>query len=75
MDELLEIMMDIDDEIDYEKEDNLVDGKVYDSLQIVTLITEICDHFDIEITPKWMRNENFNSAERIWNMIQEIMEE
>ena len=75
MEELLEIMEEINPDVDYTKEDNLIDGKVYDSLSIITLITEICDHFDIEIGPKWMRNENFNSAGAIWSMIQMIQEE
>ena len=75
MEELLEIMEEINPDVDYTKEDNLIDGKVYDSLSIITLITEICDHFDIELGPKWMRNENFNSAGAIWSMIQMIQEE
>ena len=75
MDELLELMMDINPDVDYETEDNLIDGKAYDSLSIITLITNICDTFDIEIGPKWMRNENFNSAAAIWNMIQRIQED
>ena len=75
MEELLDIMNEINPDVDYDKEDNLIDGQIYDSLEILTLITEICDTFDIEIGPKWMRNENFNSAERIWNMIQTIQEE
>ena len=62
MDELLELMMDINPDVDYETEDNLIDGKV-------------CDTFDIEIGLKWMRNENFNSAAAIWNMIQRIQED
>lgn len=75
MDELLEIMNEINPDVDYDTEDNLIDGKVYDSLSILTLITQICDTFDIEIGPKWMRNENFNSAQRIWAMIQAIQED
>ena len=75
MEELLDIMMEINPDVDYETEDNLIDGQVYDSLSIITLITEICDTFDIEIGPKWMRNENFNSAKAIWNMIQRIQED
>ena len=75
MDELLEIMNDINPDVDYETEDNLIDGKVYDSLSIITLITNICDEFDIDIGPKWMRNENFNSAKAIWHMIECIREE
>jgi acyl carrier protein len=75
MDELLDIMNEINPDVDYETEDNLIDGHVYDSLSILTLITEICDTFDIEIGPKWMRNENFNSVKAIWNMIQTIQDE
>jgi acyl carrier protein len=68
-------MNEINPDVDYETEDNLIDGQVYDSLSILTLITEICDTFDIEIGPKWMRNENFNSVKAIWNMIQTIQDE
>lgn len=75
MDELLDIMNEINPDVDYDTEDNLIDGKVYDSLSILTLITQICDTFDIEIGPKWMRNENFNSAQKIWDMIQAIQED
>lgn len=75
MEELLDILNGINPDVDYETEDNLIDGKVYDSLSILTLINEICDTFDIEIGPKWMRNENFNSAKAIWSMIQEIQED
>ena len=75
MEELLDIMNEINPDIDYDTEDNLIDGQIYDSLEILTMITEICDTFDIEIGPKWMRNENFNSAQRIWAMIQAIHDE
>ncbi len=75
MEELLEILNDINPDIDYEKETNLIDGRVLDSLSIITLITRICDEFDIEIGPKWMRNENFNSVKAMWTMIQAIEEE
>ena len=75
MEELLDILNEINPDIDYETETNLIDGKKLDSLSILTLITEICDTFDIEIGPKWMRNENFNSVAAMWNMIQEIQDE
>lgn len=75
MEELLEILNGIDPDIDYETETNLIDGKCLNSLSILELITEICDNFDIEIGPKWMRNENFNSAKAMWNMIQAIQDE
>lgn len=75
MDELLDILNDLNPDVDYSTETNLIDGKVFDSLTILTLITEICDTFDITISPKWMKNKNFNSAEAMWNMIETIQEE
>ena len=75
MEELLEILRDINPDVDYDTEDNLIDGKVLDSFSIINLIGEICDTFDIEISPKWMRNENFNSAAAMWRMITAIQEE
>lgn len=75
MEQLLEILNDLEPDIDYTTEKNLIDGKKLDSLTILTLITEICDTFDISISPKWMKNENFNSVEAMWNMIQAIQED
>ena len=75
MDELLEILYEIDPDIDYETEDNLIDGKVLDSFSIVNLVAEISEHFEIEISPKYLVPENFNSAEAMWKMIRAIKEE
>lgn len=75
MEELLEILEEINPDIDYETEDRLIDGKVLDSFSIVTLVAEISDAFDIEISPKYLVPENFNSAEAMWKMIQVIQQE
>ena len=75
MEELLELLNDINPDLDYDTVDNLIDGRVYDSLSILNLISDIEDTFDIEISPKWLRNENFNSAAAMWNMICQIREE
>lgn len=75
MEELLEILNDINPDVDYETEDNLIDGKVYDSFSIITLISNISDEFDIELGPEHLIPENFNSAQAMWEMIQRIQEE
>lgn len=75
MDELLEILNDINPDIDYMTETNLIDGKMIDSFSIFKLIDDICETFDIDIGPKWMKNENFNSAQAMWAMIQAIQED
>ena len=75
MDELLEILNDINPDVDYETEDNLIDGKVYDSFSIITLISNISEEFDIELGPEHLIPENFNSAQAMWDMIQRIQED
>ena len=49
MEKLLEILNDINPDVDYSKEKNLIDGKVYDSFSIITLVSNISEEFDIEI--------------------------
>lgn len=75
MEQLLEILRDIDPDVDFETENNLIDGKVLDSFSIVTLIDTISEEFDIEISPKYLVPENFNSAEAMWELIQKILDE
>ncbi len=75
MEELLEILEEINPDVDYEKEEHLIDGKVLDSFSIVSLVSEISDAFDIEISPKYLVPENFNSAKAMWAMIQRIQQE
>ena len=75
MEELLELLEDICPDVDYETETNLIDGKVLDSFSIVSLISAISNEFDIEISPKYLVPENFNSARAMWDLIQKIQEE
>ena len=75
MDKLLEILKDINPDVDYETEDRLIDGKVYDSFSIITLISNISDAFDIELGPEHLIPENFNSAKAMWDMIQRVLDE
>ena len=74
MDELLEILQDIDDSVDYEKETALIDDHILDSFAIITLISEIEEAFDIEVAAAEMTPENFNSAEALWKMIERLQE-
>ncbi len=74
MDELLEILKDIDDSVDYEKETALIDDHILDSFAIITLISEIEETFDVEVAAAEMTPENFNSAAALWKMIQRLQE-
>lgn len=75
MEELLEILEDIAPDIDYTTADHLIDDKLLDSFSIVSLVSEIANTFDIEISPKYLVPENFNSAAAMWSMICRLREE
>ncbi|MDE5965683.1 MAG: acyl carrier protein [Lachnospiraceae bacterium] len=75
MEELLEILQELHSDVDFETENKLVDDKILDSFDLVTLVTELGDAFDIEITAKDFVPENFNSAQAMWEMVQRLMEE
>ena len=75
MDELMDILLEINPDIDYAAEDQLIDGKVYDSFSIVNLVAQISEVFDIDISPKYLVPENFNSAQAMWKMICTILDE
>lgn len=74
MDELLKILKDIHPDVDYESNNKLIDNKILDSFDIITLISEINDTFDVAIPAEEIIPENFNSAESLWNLISRLEE-
>ncbi len=75
MDKLMEILTDLHPEIDFETQDGLMDKAILDSMDIVHLVTEIGDEFDVTISAKDLLPENFNSAQAIFEMIERLEEE
>ena len=75
MDELLEILRDMHPDVDFENEEHLIDNGILDSLDIVSLISEISEVFDVTITAKDIVPENFNSAPALCALIQRLEED
>ncbi len=75
MDDLLRILSDLHPDVDFETEEHLIDDMILDSFDIVSLITEINDQFDVTITAKDIIPENFNSAKALYELIQNLEEE
>ena len=62
MDELLQILEDMRPDVDFSSEKELVTGGIIDSFDVVALVGELADNFDIEIGPEYLVPENFDSA-------------
>ncbi len=75
MEELLEILEEINPDVDYETCTTLIDDHILDSFAILSLVSELEDAFDVQVSPGDMVAENFNSAEAIWKMVQRLEEE
>ncbi len=75
MEDLIKILQDIKPGVDFETEDNLIEGEVLDSFDIVNLVSKLDSEFDIEITPADLIPENFKSAKAMYALIQKLEEE
>ena len=74
MEELMQILTAACPGVDFENETALVDDEILESLDIVGIVSEIIDVFDVQISVDDIVPENFNSAEAIWELIQSHME-
>jgi acyl carrier protein len=75
MEELLRIMSEVRPDIDFETEDKLIDNEMLDSLDIVAIVTDVNDEFDVEINVNDLLPENFNSAKALYELIQKLQYE
>ena len=75
MEALLEILKELHPEVDFETCDTLIDDKILDSFDIVTIISEINTEYDAAIPAEEIIPENFNSAEALYDLIERLQDE
>lgn len=67
---LMRILTEVCPGVDFENEMALVDDGCLESLDIVTIVTEIMDEFDIELSVEDLLPENFNSVDGMLQLIE-----
>ncbi len=72
MEELLTILEDVRDDIDFSKTHDLMSGKVLTSFDIIQLISTLDDEYDISIPAAEIVPANFDSAEAVYALIQRL---
>ena len=75
MEQLLNILAELHPEIDFETEEHLIDNKILDSFDIVTIVAEIDSEFDVSIPAEELVPENFNSAQALYALVERLMED
>lgn len=74
MDKLIEILTDIRPDVDYSACTTLIDSHILSSLDILSLIPDLEDEFDVTIPAVEIVPANFNSAEAMLSMLQRLQE-
>lgn len=75
MEALLNILTELHPEVDFETCTTLIDDKILDSFDIVTIVAEIDSEFDVAIPAEELLPENFNSAKALYALVERLMEE
>lgn len=75
MEELLNVLQSIRSDVDFENEKKLIDDGILDSFDIVSIVGELCDIYDVTITAEDLEPENFNSAEAILALIEKLQDD
>lgn len=75
LDKVIAILEDIKPGVDFRKENDLFEGHILASLEIMMLVSELNNAFDISITLPYIKPENFRSAQTICAMVEQVLDE
>ena len=67
--QVMEILKDIRSDIDFENSGKLIDDGILESLDIVAIVGEFNEEFDVEISVDDLLPENFNSVDAMVELI------
>ena len=68
--QIIEILTEICPGVDFEQETALIDDGLIDSLDIVAVVTDLMDTFDVQLGVDDLTPENFNSVGAICQLIE-----
>lgn len=72
MDEILEILGEVRPDVDFENEKLLIDDGILDSFDIITIVSEFNEAFDVDIDVEDLEPENFNTIEAMKELIDRL---
>lgn len=70
---LLEILEDIHPDVDFENTTGLIDDGILDSFDIIRIVADVDEEFDVAIPPEEIVPENFNSAKALHELIERLL--
>lgn len=75
MEELLEILKGVRPDVDFEHEKKLIDDSILDSFDIISIVGELNDHYDIEINVEDLEPDNFNTVQAMLELVEKLQQE
>lgn len=75
MEELIEILQDVKEDVDFENCTTLIDDHILDSFDILQIISALTDEYDISIPASEIIPDNFNSAAGLLAMVERLQED
>lgn len=69
-DEIKEILEDLRPDLDVENEKDLIDAGTLDSLDIISLVSELNDSFDIHISVEDLVPDNLNTLDAMVQLVE-----
>ena len=75
MEKLLKILKSIRPDVDFANEKKLIDDGVLDSFDIISIVGELNDAYDIEIDVDDLEPANFNTVEAMLELIEKLQNE
>ncbi len=74
MDELIQILSDVKDDVDFANCTTLIDDGILNSFDILQIISELNDAYDISIPASEIVPANFNSAKALYEMVKRLQD-
>ncbi len=71
---IIDILTEMKGEEDWERTD-LVSADIIDSFDVVVMVGEFNDAFDIELEPEHLTEENFNSVDTMVALVNKLLED
>ena len=72
MDEIVAILKELHPDVDYDTNTSLVDDRIIDSFDIISIVAEIDDRLDVQIPAEEIIPENFNSAAALAALVKRL---
>lgn len=71
---IIDILEEIKPGVDYDTETDLIEHKILESLEILQLVTELSEEYDIDIPLSYIKPENFKTVDTILSMVVVVLE-